>query len=163
MLEGRGSFSLAIMYNYGKMKVVDFWSSRRGPLGTYRLKKFSWSGQSCRVADKNYHYISNLFAKLHTKETNDGLDGYIPSLSISNHSCQVRVVIARVLLKWCYWNSSFMMTSSNVITGYRWIPLTKTSDAGLWCFLWSAPEQTAGWTIEKPVIWGAMALIMTSL
>ena len=27
-------------------------------------------------------------------------------------------------------------------TGYRWIPLTKASDAELWCFLWSAPEQT---------------------
>ena len=27
-------------------------------------------------------------------------------------------------------------------TGHRWIPLTKASDAELWCFLWSAPEQT---------------------
>ena len=26
-------------------------------------------------------------------------------------------------------------------TGHRWIPVTKTSDAELWCFLWSAPEQ----------------------
>ena len=25
-------------------------------------------------------------------------------------------------------------------TGHRWIPLTKASDAELWCFLWSAPE-----------------------
>ena len=25
-------------------------------------------------------------------------------------------------------------------TGPRWIPLTKASDAVLWCFLWSAPE-----------------------
>ena len=24
-------------------------------------------------------------------------------------------------------------------TGHRWIPLTKASDAELWCFLWSAP------------------------
>ena len=24
-----------------------------------------------------------------------------------------------------------------------WIPLTKASDAELWCFLWSAPEQTS--------------------
>ena len=42
------------------------------------------------------------------------------------------------------------MTSSNRIfrvtgslcgefTGHRWIPLTKASDAELWCFLWSAP------------------------
>ena len=25
-------------------------------------------------------------------------------------------------------------------TGHRWIPLTKASDAELWCFLWSASE-----------------------
>ena len=47
-----------------------------------------------------------------------------------------------------------MMTSSNgnffpvigpvcgEFTGHRWIPLTKASDAELWCFLWCAPEQT---------------------
>ena len=45
-----------------------------------------------------------------------------------------------------------MMTSSNgdifrvtgplwgEFTGHRWIPLTKASDAELWCSLWSAPE-----------------------
>ena len=45
-----------------------------------------------------------------------------------------------------------MMTSSNwnifrvtghlcgEFTGHRWIPRTKTSDAELWCFLWSASE-----------------------
>ena len=61
-----------------------------------------------------------------------------------------------------------MMTSSNgniprvtgplwgESTGPRWIPLTKYSDAGLWCFLWSAPEQT----IEQPVIWDVIALII---
>ena len=48
-------------------------------------------------------------------------------------------------------------------TGHRWIPLSKTSDAGLWCFLWSAPEQTVEKTIETPLIWDTVALIMTSL
>ena len=45
----------------------------------------------------------------------------------------------------------YMMTSSKgnpfhvtgllcgEFTGHRWIPLTKASDAELWCFLWSAP------------------------
>ena len=28
------------------------------------------------------------------------------------------------------------------VTCHLWIPLTKASDAELWCFLWSAPEQT---------------------
>ena len=48
--------------------------------------------------------------------------------------------------------SANMMTSSNgnnfrvtghlcgEFTGHRWIPCTKTSDADLWCFLWSVPE-----------------------
>ena len=27
-------------------------------------------------------------------------------------------------------------------TGHRWIPLTKASNVGLWCFLWCVPEQT---------------------
>ena len=47
--------------------------------------------------------------------------------------------------------SVLMMTSSNGnifrvtdllcegFIGHRWIPLTKASDAELWCFLWSAP------------------------
>ena len=68
-----------------------------------------------------------------------------------------------------------MMTSSNTnifrVTGlcmgnppvYRWIPLTKASDGNLWCFLWSAPEQTIEQTTETPVIWDAIAFIMASL
>ena len=46
-------------------------------------------------------------------------------------------------------------------TGHQWIRLTKATDAELWCFLWSAPEQTVEQTIETPVIWDAIALIMT--
>ena len=47
--------------------------------------------------------------------------------------------------------------------GQRWIPLTKASDADLWWFLWSAPEQTLKQTIETPVIRDAIAFIMPSL
>ena len=45
-------------------------------------------------------------------------------------------------------------------TSHRWIPLTKASDAQLWCFLWSVPEQTIDQTIKMPVIWDAIALNM---
>ena len=45
-------------------------------------------------------------------------------------------------------------------TGHRWIPLTKASDAELWNFLWSVPDQTVEQTIEIPVIWDAVALII---
>ena len=48
-------------------------------------------------------------------------------------------------------------------TGHRWIPLTKASDAELWRFLWTSPEQTAKQTIETLVSWDAIALMMTSL
>ena len=41
--------------------------------------------------------------------------------------------------------------------------VTKASDAELWCVLWSAPEQTVEQTIETPLIWDAISLIMTSL
>ena len=47
-------------------------------------------------------------------------------------------------------------------TGHWWIPLTKASDAELWCFVWYAPVQTVQQTIETPVIWDAISLIMTS-
>ena len=43
------------------------------------------------------------------------------------------------------------------------VSLTRTSDAELWCFLWSVPEQTVEQAIETPVIWDVIALIMTSL
>ena len=55
---------------------------------------------------------------------------------------------------WPFWGES---------TGHRWIPLTKASDAELWCFLCSVPEQTVEQTIETQVIWDAITLIMTSL
>ena len=48
-------------------------------------------------------------------------------------------------------------------TGHWWIPLTKASDAELWCFLWPVPEQTFEQTLETTVIWDAIALIITSL
>ena len=49
------------------------------------------------------------------------------------------------------------------ISGHRCIPLTKASDAELWRFILFAPEQTVEQTINTPVIWDAIVLIMTSL
>ena len=71
--------------------------------------------------------------------------------------------------------NGYIMTSSNgnifpvtgplwgESTGYRWIPLSKASDAEPSCFLWSAPEWTVEQTIGTVVIWDVIALIMTSL
>ena len=63
---------------------------------------------------------------------------------------------------WCH-----QMETPSVFTGplwgeyagRRWIPLTKASDAELWCFLWSTPEQTVEQTIETPVIWDAITVM----
>ena len=64
------------------------------------------------------------------------------------------------LLSRLHCKSIKMMTSSNgnifrvtglfcgEFTGHRWIPLTKASDAGLWCFLWSA-HQINGWVNNR--------------
>ena len=53
----------------------------------------------------------------------------------------------------------------DIVLGKVWIPLTKASYgyAKLWCFLWSAPEQMVEQTVEAPVIWDAIVLIITSL
>ena len=39
----------------------------------------------------------------------------------------------------------------------------KASDTERWCFLWYAPERKVEQTFHSPVIWDAIALIMTSL
>ena len=48
-------------------------------------------------------------------------------------------------------------------TGHRWISRTKASNAVLWCFLWSVPEQTVEQTTEAQVIRYAITPIMTTL
>ena len=45
--------------------------------------------------------------------------------------------------------------------GQQQIPLTKAIE--LWCFLWSAPEQTVEQIIETSVIWDIIMLIMMLL
>ena len=47
--------------------------------------------------------------------------------------------------------------------GRRWFLRTKASDKELWCFLWSAFEQTVEQTIETLAIWNAIALIMATV
>ena len=49
-----------------------------------------------------------------------------------------------------------------LVRGIHRSTLTKACDAELWCFLWSAPEQTVEQMIETPVIWDAITFIMVS-
>ena len=47
-------------------------------------------------------------------------------------------------------------------TGHRWIPLTKASDAELWCFLWSALGKRLS-KLSRRLWFETPSLIMTSL
>ena len=54
------------------------------------------------------------------------------------------------------------------VWGIHWSPVNSPHkgqwhDEELWSFLWSAHELTVQQTVETPVIWDAIALIMTSL
>ena len=62
-----------------------------------------------------------------------------------------------------WWRHPMETFSALLTLCNRWIPITTASDAELWCPLWSAPEQTVVQTIETPVIWDVIALIVTSL
>ena len=46
------------------------------------------------------------------------------------------------VIKWKYFLPLTGPLLYREFTGHLWIPLTKASDAELWCFLWYAPEQT---------------------
>ena len=73
----------------------------------------------------------------------------LPKIFRKYQACVSRYIYKRLL---CFIYFGYMMTSLNgnifrvsgplwgELTGDRWIPLTKASDAELWCFLWSAPE-----------------------
>ena len=49
-------------------------------------------------------------------------------------TCSVSLAFVRGIHRWL-----------RGFTGHRWIPFTQTSDAELWCFLWSAPDVTVMW------------------
>ena len=59
--------------------------------------------------------------------------------------------------------SALLVLCTGEFTCHQWIPLRNAIVAEIECFHWSAPEQTAEQTIEKPVIWDIIVLIMTSL
>ena len=44
-----------------------------------------------------------------------------------------------------------------------WIPLTRASDAELWCLPWCSPDQANEQTIETPVIWDTITVVLTLL
>ena len=61
------------------------------------------------------------------------------------------------------YEASYQIWNSMMTYGHRWIPCTKASEAELWCFLLYASELAAEQTMETPVIWNAIALIVSLL
>ena len=60
-----------------------------------------------------------------------------------------------------YWQTFLPKNIIEISSVTSPFPLTKACDRELCCFLWSAPEQMVEQTIKIPVIWDAIALIMT--
>ena len=68
------------------------------------------------------------------------------------------------LVSW--WLSIFSGSHDDVIKWKhfpRYWSFVRGIHAELWCFIWSVPEQIVEQTIETPVVWDAITLIMTSL
>ena len=121
---------------------------------------------------------SNRVWKLRSK-----LGQYLLRVNVLKMSCINSNIPATAMANWqqlhtnmvCISTFKYMMTSSNgnifrvtsllrgEFIGHRWTSLTKANDAELLYFLWFASGQTIEQTIETPVIWDAIALIMTSM
>ena len=66
------------------------------------------------------------------------------------------------VIKWKYFRITGPLWGES--TCYRWIPLTKISDAERWSVFFDlCLKKTIEQTIETPVIWDAVTLIMQSL
>ena len=76
------------------------------------------------------------------------------------------VVPTNIRLLYTWWRNKMVIFSALLALceeNSPTIPLTKASEAELWCFLWSAPKQTVEQSIDMPVIWDAIVLIMTAV
>ena len=147
-------------------------------LRDYRLTGGLWFRFQHKISD--FQFILFLCILPMDTQTPYGCNNIFYShLHRKTYFITMRIVYLSVMIpveaRWIF-RPMFMMTPSNgnifrvtghlcgEFTGPRWIPHSKASDAGRWCFLWSASEWTVGYTIVRLVIWDAIAApIMTSL
>ena len=130
-------------------------SSLNSPMATKWCKKLEVAWKRCPIVFRGHPPISR----------SHGLKNWQFE---SNLSKITRPVAAIKSLRFALFH---MVASSNgnifnvsgPMWGHWWIPLTKASGAELWCLLWHAPEQTVEQKIKMPVIWDAMAPIITSM
>ena len=90
----------------------------------------------------------------------------VPDLGSELHPLNIFITllyytVSDDVIKWKIFRVTGPLRGESI--GHRWIPLTGASGAELWRFLWPAPQQTVKQTMETPVIWDVIALIMTPL
>ena len=64
----------------------------------------------------------------------------VAAILISDMTSFDQILQSHDVIKWKHFLRYWPLCEQFI--GHRWIPLTKASDAELWCFLWSAPEHT---------------------
>ena len=143
------------------------------------FKYWDYYYKARRVSRPSYRYKGNPYTSKDGRYTKTGpremdwIYCHLLTRSMIISSQSVFSAIPRLIIP-CNTHMLSMMTSSNGnifrVTGPLWgdsighseFCPEKASDAELWCFLWSVPEQTID-AIETPVISDAITIIMTSL
>ena len=137
-----------------------------GPL----CEEFTGPGEfpTQRPVTRSFDVFFDLRLKKRLSKQKNKQDPHADGAHVWRHTTQCRSMDSKKyptehddVIKWKHFRVAGPL--SGEFTGNRWIPLTNTSDAELWCFLWSAPEHTVEKTIETPVILDAISLIMTTV
>ena len=108
------------------------------PLNIGLKKPFiSWVDKKTKMLSIGFQPIELLSRYHEFTSAPSALMGY--SYEIRNH-----IVQSLILMMTLSNGNTFRVTGPlcREFTGHRWIPLTKASDAELWCFLWFVLEQT---------------------
>ena len=146
--------------------IVYLWNEllRRSYRQIHDRQKYGISGKHSRNA-RNQHFDLLKAAYITLRESFRGF-GQALSIPVTKSYSYYTMIDTLLLTSWalcfCWWLRHWvttpawytMMTSSNgnifrvtgplcgEFTGHRWIPRTKVSGVGLWCFLLPAPEKT---------------------
>ena len=91
-----------------------------------KINKRSFSYSHLKFSGRISQWFENLNINWVSFDTSTNLTVLLRDMMTSSNGNSFRVTA------WLFVRES---------TGHRWIPLTKASDAGLWCFLWSASEK----------------------
>ena len=147
----------SILKSSGWYSKFRFFTTRGGPSALPYL----WSVYSCVIVQLSssrwaYGPVSQIiyWAIIQILEDFFAFWINVPSGDLGSHPDDLSVVSDLIRVQVCTCHSSEFVTwwRGNIFcvtgplcgefTGHRWIPLTKASDAEMWCFFLSAPERT---------------------